>query len=95
VAAAVDGNTVSAVLDVTTVREAFPRWRIFGKGGQWWAIRGGQQHWTGPESLLCRVLTAEDLVRLAEKLCLQEWLDGLEAEALAAVYRGTLMGSVP
>jgi hypothetical protein len=77
------------------LREVFPHWRIFVAGGTWWAVRGGWQSWTGPESLLLRALTAPDLTGLAERLCLQEWLDGLDSEALAAVYRGTLMGSTP
>ena len=65
--------------------------RIFQSGGVWWATRGGMQDWAGPRSLLLRTLGAGDLTALTEKLCLQEWLDGLDAEALKAVYRGTLL----
>jgi hypothetical protein len=71
----------------------FPQWRIFESGGVWWATRGGIQEWDGPRSLLMRVLGTGDLNALAEKLCLQEWLDGLDDTALEAVYRGTLMGT--
>jgi hypothetical protein len=39
-----------------------------------------------------RVLGASDLIALAEKLCIQERLDGLDADALAAAYQGS--GSV-
>ena len=71
----------------------FPQWRVFEAGGAWWATRGGMQEWGGPRSLLMRVLGAGDLNALAEKMCLQEWLDGLDDAALEAVYRGTLMGT--
>jgi hypothetical protein len=40
-----------------------------------------------------RVLGARDLYALAQKLCLQEWLDGLDDAALEAVYQGTLLGT--
>jgi hypothetical protein len=39
--------------------------------------------------LLLRFISATDLTALTERLCLQEWLDGLDDEALTAVYRGT------
>jgi hypothetical protein len=80
-------------LTVGMLRETFPEWRVFEQGGIWWAIRGGIQVWDGPRSLLLRSLTAPSLTTLAEKLCTQEWLDGLDDEALTAVYRRTLMGS--
>jgi hypothetical protein len=78
---------------VGMLRETFPEWRVFEHGGVWWATRGGIQVWDGPRSLLLRSLTAPHLTVLAEKLCIQEWLDRLDDEALAAVYRGSLMGS--
>lgn len=59
--------------------------------GVWWAIRGGLQHWVGPQSLIQRAMSAETLPGLAEKLSLQAYLDGLAAEELAEVCRtGTL-----
>jgi hypothetical protein len=81
--------------DITpeVLREMFPQWRIFPGDGAWWAVRGGWQAWSGPESLLLRAVTAPDLTALAEKLCIQEWLDGLDEETLAAIYRGSLTGS--
>jgi hypothetical protein len=54
--------------------------------GQWWALRGGPVRLDGPESLLLRCITAVDLTGLAEKLCLQERLDRLDPQELAAVY---------
>jgi hypothetical protein len=96
-----DDSQDCGVRDITSLgeitaeglRETFPQWRIFPGDGAWWAVRGGWQSWTGPESLLLRALTASDLTALAEKLCIQEWLDSLDASALAAVYEGILMGS--
>jgi hypothetical protein len=69
----------------------FPQWRVFEQGGVWWAARSGLQEWTGPGSLIQRVLVAADLGALAEKLCLQEYLDGLAPGELAAVYRDMLL----
>ncbi len=75
-------------ITVTMLRQTFPRWRVFELGGIWWAARGGIQVWDGPRSLLLRSLTAPDLTTLADRLCMQEWLDGLDDDALGAVYRG-------
>jgi hypothetical protein len=82
-------HDVRALGEITpeVLRNTFPAWRVFDGSGAWWATRCGVQEWTGPESLLRRVLCAPDLTALAEKLCLQEWLDGLGADELAAVYR--------
>jgi hypothetical protein len=88
---------VAALGDITpeVLRQVFPRWRVFCSGGVWLAMRRGVQEWIGPESLLLRVVCAADLAALAERLCLQEWLDGLDAAELAAVYRGTLTDGMP
>jgi hypothetical protein len=58
------------------------------QAGQWWALRGGPVRLDGPESLLLRCITAAELTGLAEKLCLQERLDRLDPQELAAVYDG-------
>jgi hypothetical protein len=90
VASGQDGvRDVASLGDVTpeALRKTFPDWRIFNSGGVWWAARRGVQEWIGPESLLLRVICAADLTALAEKLCLQEWLDALSPDKLAAVYR--------
>ena len=50
-------------------------------------MREGTERLDGPLSLIQHVHTAADLTGLAEKLCLQEYLDGLSAEELAAVWR--------
>lgn len=71
------------------LRGMFPRWQIFAAEGSWWAVRGGSQQFTGPESLLLRALKAPDLDGLANRLCLQEWLDGLDAAGLEAVWKAT------
>jgi len=77
---------VAGEITVQALRESFPQWRIFWQAGQWWALRGGPVRLDGPESLLLRCITAADLTGLAEKLCLQERLDRLDPQELAAVY---------
>ncbi len=77
---------VAGEITVQVLRESFPQWRIFWQAGQWWALRGGPVRLDGPESLLLRCITAVDLTGLAEKLCLQERLDRLDPQELAAVY---------
>jgi hypothetical protein len=75
-------------IDTGTLRVAFPDWRIFhDTAGTWWALRAGLERQQGPESLLSRTLRAASPSALAEELCLQEWLDELDGEELAAVYR--------
>jgi hypothetical protein len=58
------------------LREVFPEWRIYANRDVWLAFRDGLQEKDGPRSLLMRALRASDLTGLAERLCLQEWLDG-------------------
>jgi hypothetical protein len=82
-------------LTVDMLRATFPAWRIFRAAETWLAIRGGIQVWDGPSSLVVRALAAPDLIALAERLCAQAWLDGLEDDELAAVYRGDQVGSDP
>ncbi len=81
----------AAMLDAEAVRATFPQWRIFQAHGVWWATRGGLQEWIGPASLLARVLCAETLNALADKLSLQEYLDHLTPGELAKVYREGMM----
>jgi hypothetical protein len=88
-------DVVNGEITAGTLRRTFSRWRIFELGGVWWATRGGVQEWEGPSSLLLRSLTAPDLTALAERLCLQEWLDGLDDGELAMVYRADVEESVP
>ncbi len=89
------GDIAYGEITVEMLRQTFPQWRIFPSDGTWWAIRGGVQTWDGPRSLLLRSLTASDLMTLADRLCAQEWLDGLDDDALEAVYRGDEMESAP
>lgn len=88
-----DGGIARVEITVEMLRQTFPRWRIFQINGTWWGIRGGIQTWDGPRSLLLRSLAAPDLLTLADRLCAQEWLDGLDDDALEAVYRGDKMES--
>ena len=74
-------------ITTATLRHAFPQWQAFEHDGTWWAARGGTQEWAGPRSLLRRVLASADLTVLAEKLCVQDWLDNLDDDALTAVYQ--------
>lgn len=69
------------------LRKTFPKWRVFESGGIWWALREGKHEEHGPGSLLKRVIGDKDPAGLAEKLCLQEWLDGLDPAELDAVWR--------
>jgi hypothetical protein len=69
------------------LKRRFPGWRIGGAPGRWYAIRGGFQAAYGPGSLLRCYLGAPDLQRLAMKLSLQQFLDGLTADELAEVWR--------
>jgi hypothetical protein len=79
--------TTLGTIDPIMLRRTFPQWRITGTEGCWFAIRGGLEMQTGPRSLLRCVLSASTLVELAEKLSLQEYLDGLTAEELDEVWR--------
>jgi hypothetical protein len=87
-----DGAGIRDVISLGLVtaemlRDTFTQWRIFSQFGAWWATREGDEKLTGPKSLLRRVIVAADLAALADKLCLQEWLDGLDPVALEAVWR--------
>ena len=81
-----DGNAAT-VLDLATVREAYPDWRIGGGARCWFTVRGGIEAHYGPKSLLHRCLTAPDLHQLAGKLELQRCLDRLTPEELADVWK--------
>jgi hypothetical protein len=84
-----DASAVALLGEMTlqALQERFPEWRIFSRSGQWWALRGGQVGLAGPESLLRRTLKARDLPGLTEQLCVQDRLDRLDPQELAAVYR--------
>lgn len=70
-------------------------WRIFQACGKWRAFRSGMAADEGPASLIQPVVTAASLTRLAEQLCLQEWLRSLPAAELEAVWRGGTMAIAP
>jgi hypothetical protein len=95
--AAAEGGAAHILGEITAeeLRQTFPQWRIFPGDGQWWAVRGGIEKWEGPESLLLRAVTASDLTGLAERLCIQDWLDSLDADTLAEVYRSAVGGTAP
>ena len=79
--------TAPGPLTVEMLRDTFSQWRIFSQFGGWWATREGEYRLTGARSLIRRVLVADSLPVLGDKLCLQEWLDGLDALALDQVWR--------
>ena len=79
--------TVIGEITAEMLRDSFPQWHVFSQFGAWWATREGSQRFTGPQSLIRCVLVAEALSALGDKLCLQEWLDGLDALALDQVWR--------
>jgi hypothetical protein len=73
------------------LRETFPQWLIReGADGNLVAVRDGPVVLHGPKSLLRRTVSAADPTALAEQLCVQEWLDGLDAGSLAAAWRDVL-----
>lgn len=74
-------------LDIESLRTTFPNWHLGGAPGYWLAFRGGLEAADGPRSLLRRCLSASTLEALAEKLCLQEHLDGLSDHELADLWR--------
>ena len=78
---------IVAKLDLDILRAAFPSWRIGGSLGFWYALRGGAIVAAGPRSLLRCYLSAGTLFALAEKLCLQDHLDGLSDQELADVWQ--------
>jgi hypothetical protein len=59
------------------------------------AFRSGMAVGQGPASLIQPVVTAASLTRLAEQLCMQEWLRSLPAAELEAVWRGGTMAVAP
>jgi hypothetical protein len=90
-------NSAAGLGEITVgmLRATFPAWRVFEHVGAWWAVRPGIEKFDGPESLRVRAVTAPDLTSLAERLCLQDWLDGLEDDELERVYRGDVAESAP
>jgi hypothetical protein len=75
-----------AQLGLDALRAVFPNWRINGSPCHWFAVRGGFVAHGGPRSLLHCYLSASTLLELAEKLGLQEYLDGLSDQELADVW---------
>ncbi len=76
-----------AKLDLDMLRATFPSWHVGGSPGYWFAVRGGFTAHDGPRSLLRCHLSATSLLALAEKLCLQEYLDGLSDDELEDVWQ--------
>jgi hypothetical protein len=74
-------------LDLESLRVACPSWRVGGSSGNWHAFRSGISMMDGPWSLLRCHLHADTLLGLAERLCLQEYLDGLSEQELAEVWQ--------
>ena len=87
--------TALGEITLEMLRKTFPKWRVFESGGAWWALREGRAEEGGPGSLLRRVIGAPHVPGLAEKLCLQEWLDGLDPAELEAVWRDVAVPEVP
>lgn len=77
----------AAELDLHAIRATFPIWRIVGERGTWYAFRGGLMELEGPRSLLRCYLRADTLLDLVDKLCLQDYLDGLSDQVLAEVWQ--------
>ena len=69
---------------------AYPQWGVLEQDGTRWATRSLQE-WTWPRSLTQRIVVAADLAAVAEKLCLQEYLHGLDPEELVTVHQDVLL----
>ena len=69
------------------LRATCAQWRIARHPSGWWAMREGIAGLDGSRLLIQHVHVAPDLKGLAERLCLQEYLDGLTPDELAAVWR--------
>ena len=78
---------VPSQLGLEAVRATFPDWRLYRISGSWHAFRGGVVMLDGPSSLLRRHLRADTLLDLAERLCLQAYLDDLSDQELAEVWQ--------
>lgn len=65
----------------------FPGWRVYHISGNWHAFRSGASMLDGPQSLLRCHLHADTVLALADKLCLQTYLDGLSDQELAEVWQ--------
>lgn len=74
-------------LDLESLGASFPNWRLGRASGNWVAVRGGLEAASVPRSLLRRHLSANTLEALAEKLCLQDYLDSLNDKELAEVWQ--------
>jgi hypothetical protein len=70
------------------VSAEFKDWRVFEANGRVFAFRadGSWQATEGPESLLLAAVRAPDPGSLWRRLAVQEWLDSLSDEELAAVW---------
>lgn len=96
--AAPQAATLAVELNEITLdmlRATFDHWRVFEKGGRWWALRGGNATTEGPQSLIHPVVCAATPGGLAEQLALQEWLRRMPAEELAAVWMNGFPAVVP
>ena len=80
-------DAAADVMDLESVHATFPDWRVYHVSGNWHAFRGGISMLDGPWSLLRRHLHAVTLPGLAERLCLQSYLDGLSDQELAEVWQ--------
>ena len=78
---------VASQLDLASLRATFPDWRFYRMSGNWHAFRSGLAMLDGPRSLLRCHLHAATLPDLAERLCLQTYLDDLSDQELAEVWQ--------
>jgi hypothetical protein len=79
------GDAGDREITLDELRDMFPGWQVFRGGGAWWAVDQGPRPPRGQDCLVLRALTGPALAVLADRLCLQAWLDDLDAEAFAAL----------
>ena len=80
-----------AEFTVSLLSAVFPQWRIVQGRRALWALRGGEQHLDGPQSLLKLFVKAHSAWDLAELLCMQEYLRRLDPGELAAAWRNAAL----
>jgi hypothetical protein len=78
-------------ITVSLLSAVFPQWRIVQRKRTLWALRGGEQHLDGPQSLLKIFVKAHSPWDLAELLCMQEYLRRLDPGELAAAWRNAAL----
>lgn len=74
------------------LRETFSNWQIFPRDRSRRAVRGGTEKTGRPRIPPAAGTHRPGLTALAERLCIQDWLNSLNADELAEAYRSAITG---